>query len=99
MGEAEATEPKQTAAVVCDFNTLAQTIRDEMGDQVRFVLTLDPKGPSIAFTIPDCGSEELGYKVRHVGAIVCTLTDQVFKWTATDNYDVDEGEEHDPSIA
>lgn len=97
MGE-ETTE-KTHAAVVCDFNTLAQTIRDELGDQVRFVLTLDPESPTIAFTMPDCGSEELGYKLRHMGSTVLALTELIFKWTASDNYDVDEGEDHDPSVA
>jgi hypothetical protein len=98
MGE-ESTEQKQTAAVVCDVHALAQTIQDGLCDQVRFVLTLDPKAPSIAFTMPDCGSEELGYKLRHMQAGVLAMTDLIFKWTTSDNYDVEEGEDHDPSIA
>lgn len=91
--------PNEQKMLVCDLGALTQAMRDELGDQVRFVLSLDPKSPSIAFTVPDCGSEELGYKTRHLGAIVLSLTELVFKWTTSDNYDVEEGEDHDPSIA
>lgn len=96
MGE---TETRMPNAVVCDFNALAQAMRDELTDQIRFVVSLDPKAPSIAFTLPDCGSEEMGYKVTHVGKVVSEVVDQIFKWTTTDNYDVEAGEDHDPSIA
>jgi hypothetical protein len=96
MGD-EATEAR--TLLLADPGALVQSLREEMSDQVRFVVTLDPKGPVVAFTLPDCGSEELGCKVKHIGAVASVVIDQVFKWTTSDNYDVDAGEDHDPSIA
>ena len=99
MTDDQSTETRKPNAVVCDFGALTQAMRDELVDQIRFAVTLDPKGPVVAFTLPDCGSEELGYKMRHIGAVASVVIDQVFKWTTSDNYDVDAGEDHDPSIA
>ena len=99
MTDDQSTETRMPNAVVCDFNALTQSMRDELTDQVRFVVSLDPKAPTIAFTLPDCGSEELGHKVKHIGSVASLMIDQVFKWTTSDNYDVDAGEDHDPSIA
>ncbi len=86
-------------AVIMDINGLIQAVRDEVTDQVRFVVSLNPTEPSVAFTIPDCGSEEMGYKLRAAGTVLMGVVDQVFRWTTEGNYEHEDGEDHDPSIA
>lgn len=86
-------------AVVMDINGLIGAVRDEVSDQVRFVVTLDPHAPTIGFTIPDCGSEEMAYKVKALMTGASLMVDQVFRWTVDDNYEGGDEDEHDPSIA
>lgn len=87
------------ATVITDFNGLVQAIAEQASDQVKFVVSLNPNEPSIAFTIPDCGSEEMGYKLRAAGSVLMGVVDQVFRWTTDGNYESEDGEDHDPSIA
>ena len=98
MGEEQPTITA-TATVTMDPDALIRALRDEATDQVRCVIALDPNAPTIAFTFPDCGSDEFGSKSRALGAIVGATVDQVFRWTIKGNYQGDDDDDYDPSIA
>ena len=99
-GEINDTPTIQSPAVVMDLDKLIQVLRDEATDQIRCVVSLDPKAPTIAFTVPDCGSEELKVKVRSLGAVMGQTIDQVFRWTIKAHYEgVDDDDAYDPSVA
>ncbi len=88
-----------SAAVVVDVESLIRTLREEATDQVRCVVSLDPKAPTIAFVIPDCGSEELKEKAKPLASLTSMFVDQVFRWTIKGNYEGDEDDDYDPSVA
>jgi len=98
MGEGKDTVDSVTAIGMIDMGKLSEALEERLGDQVKCVVQLNPDAPMIAFSFPDCGSEEMAYKARTMGAIMSQAIDQIFRWNA-DGYEGGDDDEHDPSIA
>lgn len=75
--------------------------KEDSTEEVRFTFTTDEKSSTFAASIPDCNSMEMGYKVRHVGALAHLLLEQSYARDGyhTDCEDEDRHDRWDVSIA
>ena len=75
--------------------------KDDAVEKLDFTFTTDGTSATFAASIPDCNSMEMGYKVRHVGALAHVLLEQSYARDAydTDGDDDDKHRRWDPSIA
>ena len=89
----ESSDNKSSMFVV-DVPAIMEKAGELVVGEAKFTFTTDGKSITFAASIPDCTSEEMGYKIRHMGALADVLVEHAYR---RDEYgtDCEDEDKHD----